>query len=60
MEILLIRFKHKKPCKGRRGIDVLAVNDRLGLDCISPPYHAKSEPCAELNSSGNILRPISP
>jgi hypothetical protein len=60
MEILLISFKRKKSGKGQQGVDMLAVNNCLGLGCIAPPYHAKSESCTELNSSGNILTPVNP
>jgi hypothetical protein len=59
MEILLTRFKRKKYGKGQ-GVDILAVNNRLGLECIVPSPHTKSESCAQLSSSGDVLRLVNP
>ena len=60
MEILLTRFKHKKQGKGQEGLDILAINNRLGLHRFVPSPHANSESCTKLSSSRNILGPINP
>ena len=56
MEILLTIFKRKKPGEVW---EILTLDNRVGLYCVTPSNHAKSESCTELNSPGNILTSVS-